>query len=530
MSDNEDIDESIARESAAQKEARTERTERRERREKQRVGGSSQDGGVDGGERPPSRPSASGEGAQLQPLPDADESVAAPGRNGATDRPTPQTSREDAGRRSEGGSVSENAGPVFPPELMQLLMQSPQHLQMLLQERINLATLIGTPLGQAGSMQVAPQHVATAPQIMPMPISVPNTDMRIAVAADMSSPLAAHNNTQAQRAENGRATASELTPLSAPRRAERSEAESRALRHGTKDIREFSGKKHEKVDTYIRDMQDLIEEFDLQGVELRRAFLKTTTDEARICIESMNEEAKFNPEKIFEKLRLRFRESVSLQSFNIEEQNLKQKPFEQVREYYAVAENLRLRKEKFMRETRGEAEADHTRSLRNSEITSSFMAGLRPELLQPIAGEEFEDLETLYVRLLKIEKGLEMVERAAELRRSEVNMVKSESVMQVANAAATFPRAGSAQQSGRRQETPFPKGTCFKCGSPEHYANACPLRREGKRCYVCGDPNHFGAVCVNKICQLCKQPGHWQHQCIVHRADTNQTQTESKNL
>jgi hypothetical protein len=513
---------------------------RRAAEREKRAASSTQESGVGGGggERPPHRPSASDDGA----------------RRGQNDGADQQMNGDDAGRRSDAGdsargAAGENAGTGVPPELLYMLTQSPllQNImsaegmapsqRAVLMEKAVETLLKGNSLsranttlrGQACSGQVAPQHVTLAPQTVPVLIPASSTSMRIDFGSETSSQSATHNSARGQQAENTRVAASEITPLSASRGVERSDADKRAIRSSTSDIRKFSGVPHEKVDTYIQEIQDLREEFDLDGAEVHRAVIKSTRDAARKCIDGMNRIDRFEPEKVFAKLRQRFGDSVSLQSFNTEKQSLKQKPFEPVREYFAVAEDLRLRMENFICETKGETEANRTRNMRNTEITSSFLAGLRPEFLQKIAGEEFDDLDTLYVRLIKIEKGLELIERAEEQRRTEVCVAASAPVVQVANATASFHRPNSSEQSGHGQQR-FQRGTCYKCGSREHYANVCPQRREEHPCFMCGDQNHFAANCPTKSCYLCKQPGHWGRECILKTADSNPTQTESKNF
>jgi len=180
-------------------------------------------------------------------------------------------------------------------------------------------------------------------------------------------------------------------------------------------------------------------------------------------------------------------------------------------------------------------------------------------------------LETLYQRLLKIEDGLKIAKLAEEKQRDEVSFAVHAPIMQVGNAAPNFPIPSVQPQQGRNQNTLFPKGSCFKCGSPEHWANVCPLRmalvanqagnnngrpaannngraqgcfrcgdlnhrkancpNNKQGCYLCNDTSHIKANCPNRFCQLCNQRGHWQHECIKFLTPTaNPNNTETKNL
>jgi Zinc knuckle len=362
--------------------------------------------------------------------------------------------------------------------------------------------------------------VNAAPQSTPRAFAVTSIDSRNDVDSESSGHTAARRSgALTMGARNGEAIAS-----AQPLRPERTYAQERAIREQMRDISTYCGTKNDNLEKFIREANYLRRDYDMTDEEMYKILLRKTDLAARDCLESMEDAEKYNFKAVVAKLRMRFGVRVSRDSFGAEMQKLSQGKFQSVREYFSVADNLRMRQEKWFRETEGEAEAKNTRSMRNSNITSCFRAGLQPELLRQIAGEDCDDLEELFWRLLKIEEGLAIMRAAEKREQYNVSVVWEAPIMQVAN-----------------QNGAFPKGTCYICGNPDHWANTCPQRTEkaakpagnniSRSCFICRDQTHTIANCPNRFCQLCSRIGHWQYECILKQQQSDNTnQTQQKNL
>ncbi|EFN56416.1 hypothetical protein CHLNCDRAFT_145007 [Chlorella variabilis] len=66
------------------------------------------------------------------------------------------------------------------------------------------------------------------------------------------------------------------------------------------------------------------------------------------------------------------------------------------------------------------------------------------------------------------------------------------------------------QQQAQQRRKP---GSCFTCGSDEHWYMECPLRHA---CLRCKQPGHASSQCPQRYpghCYKCDQPGHWSFAC-----------------
>jgi hypothetical protein len=122
-----------------------------------------------------------------------------------------------------------------------------------------------------------------------------------------------------------------------------------------RDICTYCGTKNDNLDKFIREANDLRRDFNMADDEIYTILLrKTDLAGARDCLESMGDAEKYNFKAVVAKLRMRFGVRVSRDSFGAEMQKLSQGQFQSVREYFSVADNLRMRQEKWVRETVGE--------------------------------------------------------------------------------------------------------------------------------------------------------------------------------
>uniref|UniRef100_A0A8I5NRQ3 CCHC-type domain-containing protein n=1 Tax=Papio anubis TaxID=9555 RepID=A0A8I5NRQ3_PAPAN len=78
----------------------------------------------------------------------------------------------------------------------------------------------------------------------------------------------------------------------------------------------------------------------------------------------------------------------------------------------------------------------------------------------------------------------------------------------------------------RKAKNKSPKGSCFKCGDPGHWANQCPQIKAAtpsNQCFKCGATGHWANKCPNPHppttpCPACQQEGHWKSDCHTSRA------------
>lgn len=308
------------------------------------------------------------------------------------------------------------------------------------------------------------------------------------------------------------------------------------IRDLAKDIRLFEGKKHDNVDIFIRKVDGIRREYKLSGAEVFYLIKNRSEGAVHICLEKLKEKDQLNPEFVLEALRDRFGERVSEDTLSQNLASLSQGEYDTIGDYFEGAEELLYRKEQFYDRNGIKYDADFL----EREVTHRFVAGLRPEFLNQIAGEEYKELTKARARLQKIESGLNRVKEANSQRKARINIVEVPILVE-----SMAPESTHQRPRGRSPQPQFPKGTCFVCGSPDHWAHRCPTRpvRQGwqrperlerttRRCYSCGNPNHMAAQCKVTNCQKCGQPGHWAYQCLISKEGTQCTSMETlpKNL
>lgn len=391
-------------------------------------------------------------------------------------------------------------------------------------------SVLGAPQPAAlHSAPVAPQDGADSPELCalePAPAAHSTTAVApqtapVAVApepaAPIMAPLALHTPPETSVQDMG-AAGPNSTPMSATSGTGWCDAKEKKVNSRLKEMRTYTGEEKENLEEFIEDFEDLQDDLQLTDHEVAKLIKTKMKEDAKSCYKSMSEEDRKSPDKIFAILRKRFGELLSVQTVTREMGALSQKEHQSLRKYFNVAIKVQERREKSFQETLGEHSSASHKKLHDIEMVECFRKGLKPELAQQIVGRQFDNLQSIFEHLLKIELGLENLKQNAAQRRAQVGLVTEAVIMQVEDSAAVSRQTHTETQKGCGLRKNDPKGACFICGSKDHWANRCPQRKSRAKdrppaCSICGDPSHMKPDCTNIYCQHCQRHGHWTSQC-----------------
>uniref|UniRef100_A0A8I5NVQ5 CCHC-type domain-containing protein n=1 Tax=Papio anubis TaxID=9555 RepID=A0A8I5NVQ5_PAPAN len=114
--------------------------------------------------------------------------------------------------------------------------------------------------------------------------------------------------------------------------------------------------------------------------------------------------------------------------------------------------------------------------------------------------------------------------REAAAEAAELDKEKRRAVLQAQALLAALQPALPTLPAGKTQGK-SPKGACFRCGDPKHWADKCPQTKgnlPSNPCFKCGTTGHWASKCPNPRsptapCPVCHQEAHWKSDCPAVR-------------